>query len=303
MTHLPLTRRGFLGSLAAVSATAGLSLPLQAAETFSLGDGQIFALSDGTFDFPAQLWVGASDEEKAKLGEHVTIGANAFVYRRGERVFLIDAGAGNSSFITSRFQSVGRVPAELAMLGIAREDITDVVITHMHPDHVGGVIFDGERTFPNAKIHINAKEWAFWTRNGFATDAPEGMRDMVVSLQETAGMIEDAVVLQNGEADLGGVMMQPAFGHTPGHNVMMIDLGSERLLVLGDTVVSDHIHFENPSVGWALDADPAAAQATRRRLLDMAATDGLIVAANHVTAPGLGHVERAGDAYRFVPLG
>lgn len=303
MHSLSLSRRGFLGTLAASVAGASFAQSAFAEQSFSLGNGQIIALSDGTFQFPADLWVGASDAQKAALGSPVTLAANAYVFRSGDRVFLLDAGAGNAPFITNQFDTVGRVPAELAVAGIAPEDITDVVITHMHPDHIGGVIFDGKRTFPNATVHVNATEWAFWTRDGFASDAPEQMQAMVGSVQDTARLISDAVELHNGETDLGGgVVMQPAFGHTPGHNVVLLDLGTERLLMLGDTVVSDHIHFAHPAVGWALDADPTAAEATRRRLLDMAATDDLIVAGNHVSAPGLGRIERSGDAYRFVPL-
>lgn len=299
-----LNRRTFITSvIAAGTAAAFAPRAAFAAGSFTLGDGKIITLSDGTFAFPPELWVGASDAEKEALGNPVVIAANAYVFRSGNRVFLIDSGAGNGAFITDQFDTVGRVPAELTAAGIAREDITDIVITHMHPDHIGGVVYDGARTFPNATIHVNATEWDFWTRDGFDTQAPEGMRAMVVSLQETAAIVRENVVLHEAETDLGGgVQMLPAFGHTPGHNSVLIDLGSEKLMVLGDTVVSDHIHFSNPSVGWALDSDPIAAEATRRRLLDMAVTDGLIVAANHVTAPGIGRIERAGDAFNFVAI-
>lgn len=302
-----MSRRRFTNSLAAMAgaslAGAGFSRPALAATPFKLGSKTVIALSDGTFAFPNEAWIGATDAEKAGLGNPVVIGANAYVLRAGKRVFLLDAGAGNGTFITSQFKTVGRVPAELTDAGLAREDITDIVITHMHPDHFGGTVFDGARTFPNAKIHVNATEWAFWTQDGFDTTAPEAMRPMVAAVQETARQVKEAVVLQEGEADLGdGVTMLPAFGHTAGHNVVLVDLGTEKLLLLGDTVVSDHIHFEHPEVGWMLDADPATAEVTRRKVLDMAASEGLIVAGNHVTAPGLGRVERAGGAFRFVAL-
>ncbi|KEQ02484.1 MBL fold metallo-hydrolase [Pseudorhizobium pelagicum] len=297
------TRRNFLATGASAIALAGLPAQSKAAETFSLGENRIVALSDGSFAFPADFWIGATDAEKAGLGNPVTIGANVYVFRNKGRVFLLDAGAGNAPFIASQFDTVGRVPRELKAAGIAPDSITDIVITHMHPDHFGGVVFDGAPIFPNAKIHINETEWAFWTRKVFATDAPDQLRPMVASVQQTADLVADAVETHGGEADLGGgVIMQPAYGHTPGHNVMLIDLGTEQLLVLGDTVVSDHIHFAHPHVGWALDLDPVKAESTRRRLLDLAATDRLLVAGNHVTKPGLGRVERHGSTFKFAPI-
>ncbi len=297
------TRRDFLTTAASALALSGLPIRGNAAEIFTSGESKVVALSDGSFSFPADFWLGATDAEKDQLGNPVVIGANVYVYRANGRVFLFDAGAGNAAFITSQFDTVGRLPRDLEAAGIAPESITDVVITHMHPDHFGGVVFDGAPLFPNAKIHINDREWAFWTRKGFAADAPDQLRPMVASVQQTADLVADAVTTHSGEADLGGgVIVQPAFGHTPGHTVMLIDLGSERLLILGDTVVSDHIHFAHPHVGWALDLDPVNAEATRRRLLDLAATDRLLVAGNHVTKPGLGRVERRGSTFNFVPI-
>ena len=298
-----LTRRTFLSAAAATAALPFLPTRLRAAQGFSLGDGELIALSDGTFAFPNDLFIGATDEQKAELGDPVVFGANAYVIRRGDRTFLLDAGAGNAPFINSQFDTVGKVPGELADAGVTADEITDIVITHMHPDHIGGVVWNGAPAFPNAQIHIDRAEWAFWMRDGFAEDAPEGMRAMVAAVQETGRLVEDRIAGHGGDSDYGaGVQTLATYGHTPGHNSVLLDLGSERVLVLGDVVVTDHIHFAHPSVGWALDADPAAAEATRRRLLDMAATDGLIIAGNHVSAPGLGRVERAGDAYRFLPL-
>lgn len=297
-----MTRRIFTFSLAAL-AGAGLAGRSIAAARFALGDGEVITLSDGTFAFPADAFIGATEAEKAGLGNPVVIGANAYVVRSGDRVFLLDAGAGNDRFITDQFKTVGHVPAELAAAGLAPGDITDIVITHMHPDHFGGTVYDGALTFPKAKIHVNETEWAFWTKEGFDTTAPDAMRPMVAAVQKTARMVKDSVVLHAGETDLGGgITMLPAFGHTAGHCVVLVDFGREKLLLLGDSVVSDHIHFEHPEVGWVLDADPAAAEVTRRKVLDMAATEGLIVAGNHVTAPGLGRVMREGDAFRFVAL-
>lgn len=297
-----LSRRSFLSATLATT-LLGVARPNFAAQKFPLGDGELVSLSDGTWTFPNKYWVGASEAEQKKLGSMVTFGSNAYLTRRGDKIIMIDAGAGNAEFITSQFTTVGRLPIELKDAGVSRDEITDIVITHMHPDHFGGVVWGGKPMYSNATIHIDQKEWDFWTREGFATQAPEQMRPMVAMVQATAKLIKDQVQLHNGDDDLGnGMSSVAAYGHTPGHNSFLLSLGSEQVLVLGDTAVSNHIHFANPSVGWLLDSNPEAAQATRRRLFEMAVSDGLLVAGNHLNSPGIGRIERDGSAYTFVAL-
>lgn len=302
MSNFTLNRRNFLQAAAATIGSA-IAAPALAAIDFKIGNSMVTALSDGYFDMPSDFFVGATDEQKAQLGSPTRIAANAYVRRSGDRVFLFDAGAGNAEYITSQFDSAGKIPMELESIGISREDITDVVITHMHPDHVGGVVYDGEITFPNATIHMDSIEWDFWTKKGFAETGPERMRPLIKHIQDLASTAGDHVKTYNGEADLGGgVLLQPAYGHTPGHSTILLSEGNEKLMILGDTVVSEKVHFSHPHVGWALDFDPETAEKTRRRLLEQAATEGFMVAGNHVTSPGLGHVKRDGDAYRFVSI-
>lgn len=302
MSYSTLNRRKFLQSAAATFGVA-VATPSFAATDFKLGGDIVTALSDGYFDMPTKFFIGATTEQQKHLGSPVRIGANAYLRRSGKRVFLFDSGAGNGDFIKSQFPTAGKVPSELEAIGLKREDITDVVITHMHPDHVGGVVYDNEITFPNATIHMDAVEWNFWTKEGFAENGPEQMRPMITELQSVARKIQDRITLHTGETDLGGgVMLQPSYGHTPGHATILLTVGNEKLLILGDAVVSEKIHFSHPDVGWVLDFDPEMAQKTRKRLLDQAVTEGLTVAGNHITSPGLGRVERDGTGYRFISI-
>lgn len=296
------TRRGFIEAGIAGSAVALASKAL-AATNFGVGDKQLIALSDGYFDMPASMFLGTPESLQAQIGNPARIAANTYAYRARNRTILFDAGAGTSDFITQAFPTVSDLPQDLASVGIASEEVRDIVITHMHPDHVGGLAIGDQMAFPNARIHIAAAEWNFWNAEGFATGAPEPMRPMVANVQSLSSVIERNIELHAGSADLGdGVSVLPAPGHTPGHTAIVVDGGREQFVVVGDLTVHEDVHFANPNYGWALDVDGSQAVSTRISMLDMIATDGLIMGAAHVTKPGLGRVERDGFGFRFLPV-
>jgi len=296
------TRRGFVKAGIAGSALA-LAPKAMAATRFGVGDKKLIALSDGYFDMPANMFLGTPDALQAQIGDPARIAANTYAYRTGGRTILFDAGAGTSDFITGAFPTASNLPVDLASAGITSEDVTDIVITHMHPDHVGGLAIGNRSAFPNARIHIAAAEWDFWNADGFASTAPPPMRPMVANVQALSSVIESNIILHSGSADLGdGVSVIPAPGHTPGHTAIVLDGGREQFVVVGDLTVHEAVHFANPTYGWALDVDGEQAVSTRISMLDMIATDGLIMGAAHVTKPGLGRVERDGAGFKFLPV-
>lgn len=297
-----ISRRHLLAtSLAGLA--AAIASPGFAVGSLDFDKGTLVALSDGTFTVPGGFWPGASNAEQAALGAKVKVGANVFLVRQSDRIILIDGGAGAGEFVTGRFGDLGRLPAALKDAGIAPADITDIVITHMHIDHSGGLIAGGVSAFENATIHIDQKEWGFWTDAGFADKFPQDLRPMVVEIQQIVKVIKDQVQPHDGTKNFGnGLRAIQTYGHTPGHNSFELDLGDEKLLIMGDLVVSDQIHFNNPDVGWALDGIPDMAIATRHAILARAADEGLVIAGSHLTAPGLGRVIRSDKAYKFQPL-
>lgn len=189
MAHSLWTRRGFIRAGLAGSALA-LAPKAMAATNFGVGDKELIALSDGHFDMPASMFLGAPEELQAQIGDPARIAANTYAYRAGNRTFLFDAGAGTSDLITQAFPTASKLPADLASAGITPEEVTDIVITHMHPDHIGGLAIGNQQAFPNARIHIAAAEWNFWNADDFATGAPETMRPMVANVQALSLAIE-----------------------------------------------------------------------------------------------------------------
>ena len=251
--------------------------------------------SDGGLDIPAEYFPNATLKTPT-----VRFGANLWQIDAGARQILIDTGSG--VFLKERFADTGRVNDALGAGGIDPDSITDIIITHMHADHIGGLLKDGEPAFPNATIHLSGVEWGFWTDPELASRMPDEMAPMIGLIQMIAGKVADQVTPHDGAADLGnGISLLPAPGHTPGHVAVQIIAGGETLLILGDALVSGDVQLENPDVTYQLDADPALAVAKRKALLARIADDGLRFAATHLPHPGLGRLTRRGDAYEFVP--
>ena len=302
MPKYNLARRQFVGfALAGITVTAA-SRSI-AATDFVIGDAPIVALSDGHFDMPADLFLGTPQSLRNKLGNPARIAANTYAYRNGGRTFMFDAGAGTSDFITNAFPTASKLPQDLKAAGITSNEVTDIVITHMHPDHIGGLAINDQIAFPNAQIHIAAPEWNFWNAPETSTTAPEAMRPMIAVVQAISKVIERNVNAHNGAVNLGdGVQIVPAPGHTPGHSAIVLDGGREQLILVGDLTVHEKVHFANPNYGWALDIEGDMAVKSRKRLLDMIATDDLVMGAAHVSKPGLGRVEREGGGYRFIAM-
>ncbi|MEM7059858.1 MAG: MBL fold metallo-hydrolase [Pseudomonadota bacterium] len=308
MLQQSINRRTALAYLAAGATTTPLAMPAFAATKFTVGNASVTASSDGHFLMPSDFFLMPSDfflgtPLRDQLGDPVQIAANTYAYRRGGKTFLFDVGAGAGDFITQSFPTVSKLPEDLKMAGIDPEEVTAIVITHMHPDHIRSVAIGAKPAFPNATVHIAEADWNFWNAEGFAGSGPEGMRPMIASVQETSQAIKGNIALHNGSADLGqGVTVLPAVGHTPGHTAILLDGGSQQLMITGDLTVHEDVHFQNSDYGWALDVDGEQAVETRKRLLDTIATDRLIMAAAHVTRPGLGTVERLGIGFKISRL-
>ncbi|SFI13789.1 MBL fold metallo-hydrolase [Albimonas pacifica] len=222
---------------------------------------------------------------------------NLPLIRAGDELIAIDAGAGDA------FQaSAGRLARNLAAAGIDRRAVTRVILTHAHPDHVGGVIQpDGELLFPNADHHVGRVEWDFWTDPRFEERRPPALHGFARTAARALDAVAERLHLHApGDEVVPGLRLLATPGHTPGHMSVELD-GPEPLLLVGDACTHDVVFFENPGWRFGFDTDPDLALATRRRLLDRAAADRLLVLGCHWTRPLPGRVERRGAAYRLAP--
>ncbi len=311
------SRRDLL-RLAALAPALALPAPLRALEAgpsrqapgwfrFRLGAIEVSVVSDGNLLTPAALLgVNADPEEvRAFLAAHYLDAETNFahtnhvVLHHGARTTLVDVGSGD------RFQpTAGRLVTNMEAAGIAPEDITDVVLTHAHPDHVWGAMddFGDEPRMPEAVHHIGAAEYDWWMRDGLVDSVDEGMVPFVVGARNALGALDDRLsMLRDGDGPAPGVTMIDTPGHTPGHMSAIVESDGARMLVTGDALNHGIVSFARPDWHFGFDADRAAAAAMRRRLLDMAARERMTVVGYHFPFPGVGHVVPDGDAYRFLP--
>ncbi|MBE1281748.1 MAG: MBL fold metallo-hydrolase [Rhodobacteraceae bacterium] len=299
MTHVTLNRRQVLLTLGASLGTALLPKVSFAGElaTLRIGKIEVSTFSDGTFDIPPAWFPNAQPEALAAAGETITIGVNQWLVRSGARLILIDTGAG------PLFPGFGQLEALLAANSVDKADITDVIITHMHGDHIGGLARENSGGFVNAKIHVNKAEWGFWTDPDLVSKMPAEMTETIQGVQSIVAPLADRVVTHAGETDLGdGLTLVPMVGHTPGHSGVRIADEDKSLLVIGDALLSEALQFANPETTYLLDLDPQQAVETRIALLQDLAASGGLFAATHIAYPGMGQVERKGDSFVFKPI-
>ena len=284
-----------------------MSLPLPTAQIagvhhFRLGDLVVSAINDGIFDVTLDVMANIDRAEAEKLQAaafrrmppRITI--NAFLVNDGKSLTLIDSGRG-----TIGGPAAGAVGRRLASLGVAPSAIKRVLVTHMHIDHVSGLVDgEGKPVFPEAEIVVHEKEAKFWLGE-VPAGAPDGLRDAFGIAQRGIGPYRQRLRTVAGGEVAPGITILPAPGHTPGHAGYALQSAGEHLLIWGDIVHMPGVQFANPEAGMVFDTDPAQAQATRRRIFDMAASERARVAGMHLDFPTFGHVARAGNGYAFVP--
>jgi glyoxylase-like metal-dependent hydrolase (beta-lactamase superfamily II) len=227
----------------------------------------------------------------------VTPATNVTLIRTGDDLVLVDSGSGN------KFQpTAGKLLENLAANDIAPESVTKVVFSHAHPDHIWGTLGDdGALAFPNAAYYVGRAEWDFWTDPDLPGKMPEEVRPFAIGAQRDLAAVKERVTLvKDGDAIAPGVSVIDTPGHTPGHIALFVE-GDDGLIVGADVAANEFVSLPHPDWAFGFDADPEQGVATRKALLDRAATDGTAYLGFHFTYPGVGQVERDGAAYRFVP--
>ena len=271
-----------------------------------IGDIVVTALSDGYLDGTLEVLRNVSEEEGHKIladnfrpvpGRRTSV--NCFVVRSGGQTALIETGCGNYLQPTG-----GKLPENLAAAGIDPKEVQAVLLTHMHPDHSAGLtdMTTNQRRFPNAELVVHENEPRHWYDDGAMAKADERGKKLYfqAAREQTSPYHNQMRLFREGEV-FPGIRAVPAHGHTPGHSVFVIESGDESLLIWGDTVHVPEIQTARPEVTIAFDTDPAGAEASRRRIFDMVATDRLLVTGMHLHFPGFSHLTRRGSGYALVP--
>jgi glyoxylase-like metal-dependent hydrolase (beta-lactamase superfamily II) len=310
------TRRKFLGLATSAAVLAG-SVPLALARApltgvltpsyrLKVGDFEVTALADGYIDLPQNLFSSADKSEVGKLlesayrdsGAPIRTSVNAFVVNTGEQLILIDCGT-----IQGFSPTLAKLPERLEALGFKPEQFDVVLLTHMHPDHVGAAtVKEGTARFTKAELVVSEPEWKFWSDESIAAKAPKEVKPFFKIATDAGKAYGKAVRFfdKDGEV-LKGITSVALPGHTPGHTGFILTSGKESLLVWGDIVHSPALQFAHPEWSIAFDVDQTQAAATRRAIFDRAAADKLLVAGMHLDFPAFGHVTRSGGAYDFTP--
>lgn len=268
-------------------------------QSISIGQHEIIAITDGEFQFGPELFPDTDEARIADLlsqanADTIQTNFNAFVIKSPGRIMLVDAGPRDLFG-----PSCGKLPAGLAEAGVTAEQITHILLTHLHPDHIAGTISAaGDAVFNNAALLINEDEHAFWSRDeAFGDETMDHWQQLGKTVLSAYG---ERVETFGANADLGnGVSSVNLPGHTPGHSGFRVDEGSENLTMVCDIVHAPDLQIADPEIAITFDLDADTARATRKKMLDMIATDNLIFTGGHMMSPKFSSLQRLGKGYKL----
>lgn len=272
-----------------------------------IGSVEVTALSDGTVALPlAKLYTNTSQQyaqnvlKDAFLPELVPTSVNAFLVNNGDRLVLIDAGTG--AYLRP---SLGKLVANIEASGYKEDDIDDVILTHIHTDHSGGLMSNGKRTFPNATLRLNEREAKFWLSPENARAATGIVKqhfreaDQCVTPYVRAGKFATFADNAAPVPGLGSILYA---GHTPGHSAITLESEGQKIVFWGDITHGDILQFDEPGIAIEFDIDQKAAVDARDIAFRQAVAGKYLVAGAHIAFPGIGHVRKDSTNCDWLPV-
>ncbi|MCT8162182.1 MBL fold metallo-hydrolase [Pseudoruegeria sp. SHC-113] len=308
---MPVSRRVFLArGLAAAGAAPALLAPAGGVlADLSLGAARLTTVSDGSLTLPRDFIFGPMPQaELAPIlaahnitGDALTPECNLALYRDGTHTVLFDAGAGPDFM-----PSAGQLLDSLDAAGLTPEEITHVVFTHAHPDHIWGVLDDfDDPLFPDATHMMGRREWDYWWNPETVDRIGAARATFAVGARRRMEVIEAITeFFDDGEEILPGISAVETPGHTPGHMAFELRGGGQGAMIVGDAIGNEHIAFARPGWESGSDQDMPLAAKSRSQLLDRLASEQMQIVGFHLPGGGIGRVEKGApgeDDYRFVP--
>lgn len=270
--------------------------------TRRIGAAEVTIITDGGISFSAELFPGTDPAHiSALLNEagaaEIATNFNAVLIRSGGKVILADAGPRELFGPTC-----GHLPEGLAEAGVTPEDVDILFATHLHPDHIAGMIHpDGSAAFPNAELVVSEGEHRFWADPASTRGKGEPLEGWGNLARAVLAAYGDRLrVVKDGQDIAPGLSVLALHGHTPGHSGWRLESDGQQLIHAGDIVHAPALQVADPEIAIVFDIDPDAARATRKRLLDQLASDGALFTGGHFLRPAFHAVERKGRGYRLI---
>jgi len=265
----------------------------------SVGNFKVTALRDGELSLPSEVLMNLTDEQSQKIkadenSKLATSNVNTYLIQTEGKNLLIDTGCRDLFGPTCGF-----LQDALKEAGLVPNDITDIFLTHLHPDHVAGAInAEGSAVFENASFKVIDLEYNFWTSDTF-TDSEVNGNDWAGLARAALNAYKDKIeTISFGNDIIPGVTSVSIPGHTPGHSGFRVDEGNETLIQMGDILHVPNLQLENPSISTVFDVDSEAALKSRKELLDMVSTDKILCTSGHMIQPKFGYIEKSGAGYK-----
>ncbi|MET0677052.1 MAG: MBL fold metallo-hydrolase [Bradyrhizobium sp.] len=323
-----LTRRAMLSAASAVSAASIVGGGVRAGQAaaapqakqnagwyrYKIGDIEVTVVTDGiarfkmTENYVVNQKPEVVDAALAAIfmdrNEMITP-YNPTVVNSGGKVYVIDPGLGQAANASSKGLG-GQLLGNMAAAGIDPKTVDGVIITHMHPDHINGLLLaDGSLAFPNAEVMIPAAERAYWMDDGEMSRAPKGLVEAVfknVRRVFAGEVLKRTAAYESGKEVVPGITAVATHGHSKGHNSLIIASGSDKMFLQGDVSHFPLLFVRNP--GWHVwfDQDAAMAEVTRRKVYDMLVAEKMLMQGFHYPFPAVARIEKSGDGYREIPM-
>ena len=319
-----MSRRGILAS-AAVAAAFGLHgkklafvgpahaeaplEPVNGVYKYKVGSIEVTAVYDGIWRKPHDptfIKNASVEEAKAALSkaglttEFMPIPLTVVVLKIGDKYVMIDSGSGVGQWQAN----ATNLPSNMKAAGIDRGQISTILVSHFHPDHVWGLMEKGTNAavFPNAELIVSSTEYKWWTDPGRVEKLPEGRRPAGKRIGDVFPTWKNWKLVEDNAEVAPGVRLLAAPGHTPGHSAFLVTSGKDQLMVSNDAMYVPALLAPHPDWQGAYDQDGATAVTTRRKLIDRVIADKMMVCGAHFPFPGRGTFTKDGDVYAFAPL-